>query len=190
MFSFLKKIFCKRNLKEKGIDYVKKHFGEEYIDEFVEKYDKINMGIPIVFEDLNKFTGKFKFKNKEFSLNYRRLMSILHIMDIKNIVQRISKNYGITISLTNSEYTSQECSHCHHISKNNRKTQEHFHCEKCGYTSNADLNAAINIKNRLSSNVLKESFHNEIEMNQFIPSLKYHNDFKHSYMLLNHILYS
>ena len=47
MFLFLKNIFHKRSLKEKGIDYVKEHFGEKYVDEFVEKYDKINMGIPI-----------------------------------------------------------------------------------------------------------------------------------------------
>ena len=92
--------------------------------------------------------------------------------------------------MTNSEYTSQECSRCHHISKNNRLSQEHFHCEKCGHTSNADLNAAINIKNRILSNVLRESFHNEIENNVFVPSLKYHNDFKCSYMFMNHILYS
>ena len=47
MFSFLKKIFHKRSLKDKGIIYVRNHFGEEFVDEFIEKYDKINMGTPI-----------------------------------------------------------------------------------------------------------------------------------------------
>ena len=39
----------------------------------------------LVFEDLNKFTRKYKVNNKEFNVNIRRLMSILHIVDIKNM---------------------------------------------------------------------------------------------------------
>lgn len=42
-------------------------------------------------------------------------------------------------------YTSQRCSRCGHISKNNRKSQSHFVCESCGLEIHADLNAAINI---------------------------------------------
>lgn len=43
-------------------------------------------------------------------------------------------------------YTSQECNQCHHISKENRRTQSVFKCVACGLEMNADLNAAINIK--------------------------------------------
>ena len=42
-------------------------------------------------------------------------------------------------------YTSQTCSACGHVSKNNRKSQSKFICEKCGLTIHADHNAAINI---------------------------------------------
>jgi putative transposase len=42
-------------------------------------------------------------------------------------------------------YTSQTCSACGHVSKNNRKSQSKFVCEKCGLTIHADHNAAINI---------------------------------------------
>ena len=135
----------------------------------------------LVFEDVDKFTGKLKIVNKEFGINYKRLISAIRLVDIKNIAKRIGKKYGITISLTNAEYTSQECSHCHHISKNNRKTQEHFHCEKCGFEINADLNAAINIKNRIFLNVLRKSYHKEIELNKFIPLYKNHKKFKQMY---------
>ena len=117
----------------------------------------------LVFEDLNKFTRRYKINNKEFNVNIRRLMSILHIVDIKNMAIRIGKKYGITISLTNAEYTSQQCSKCGHIHKDNRKTQEKFKCIHCGYEENADLNASINIKNRISVDVLRDSLHKEIE---------------------------
>ena len=45
-------------------------------------------------------------------------------------------------------YSSQECHQCGWVSRNNRKDQEHFKCEICGYTKNADLNASLNILGR------------------------------------------
>ncbi len=46
----------------------------------------------------------------------------------------------------NPAYTSQRCSSCGHTDKENRKTQARFLCVNCGYSSNADTNAAINIR--------------------------------------------
>ncbi len=43
------------------------------------------------------------------------------------------------------KYTSQTCHQCNHRSKENRKTPSQFACVKCGHTSNADYNAAVNI---------------------------------------------
>ena len=135
---------------------------EQCLVELFKHCNKNNI-IHLVFEDLNKFTRKYKINNKEFNVNIRRLMSILHIVDIKNMAIRIGRKYGITISLTNAEYTSQQCSKCGHIHKDNRKTQEKFKCIHCGYEENADLNASINIKNRISVDVLRDSLHKEIE---------------------------
>ena len=42
-------------------------------------------------------------------------------------------------------YTSQACSRCGCIDKENRKSQSRFSCVGCGFTDNADLNAARNI---------------------------------------------
>ena len=42
-------------------------------------------------------------------------------------------------------YTSQKCSRCRHIDKENRQTQEKFVCTECGFELNADHNAAVNI---------------------------------------------
>jgi putative transposase len=44
--------------------------------------------------------------------------------------------------------TSRECPHCHHVSKENRLTQESFLCVECGYAANADTNAAKCIEGR------------------------------------------
>ena len=44
--------------------------------------------------------------------------------------------------------TSRECNKCHHISADNRLTQESFVCVKCGHAANVDINAALNIEGR------------------------------------------
>ncbi|OTG71228.1 transposase [Acinetobacter sp. A1-4-2] len=45
----------------------------------------------------------------------------------------------------NAQYTSQTCSQCGHVAKENRQTQEKFECVECGFVANADFNAACNI---------------------------------------------
>lgn len=43
------------------------------------------------------------------------------------------------------QYTSQKCSRCGYVSKDNRKMQACFKCMACGFEANADHNAALNI---------------------------------------------
>ncbi len=43
------------------------------------------------------------------------------------------------------KFTSQKCSCCGYISKENQKSQSRFKCVKCTFEMNADLNASINI---------------------------------------------
>ncbi|MEU8802351.1 zinc ribbon domain-containing protein [Spirillospora sp. NPDC048819] len=42
-------------------------------------------------------------------------------------------------------YTSLRCSACGWIEKNSRKSQAEFVCVSCGFSCNADTNAAVNI---------------------------------------------
>lgn len=42
-------------------------------------------------------------------------------------------------------YTSLRCSACGWIDKNSRKSQAEFVCSSCGFTCNADTNAAVNV---------------------------------------------
>lgn len=43
------------------------------------------------------------------------------------------------------QYTSQRCSCCGYVSRDNRQTQAKFECVACGHSENADINAARNI---------------------------------------------
>ena len=43
------------------------------------------------------------------------------------------------------KYTSQTCSSCGHVAKENRLTQAKFSCVECSFSENADINASRNI---------------------------------------------
>lgn len=52
---------------------------------------------------------------------------------------------GITVLDIDPRGTSKTCPKCSNYSRSNRKTQERFICTQCGYESNADRVAAMNI---------------------------------------------
>jgi putative transposase len=52
---------------------------------------------------------------------------------------------GATVAPVDAAYTSQTCSQCGCTDKANRKSQSEFVCVSCGFTENADVNAAKNI---------------------------------------------
>jgi putative transposase len=52
---------------------------------------------------------------------------------------------GGEVVFVDPKYTSQTCPCCQHKSKDNRLTQSHFKCVKCGYQNNADHVGALNI---------------------------------------------
>jgi putative transposase len=53
---------------------------------------------------------------------------------------------GGLLVLVPPQNTSRFCPCCEHVSKDNRKTQSEFVCVECGFSENADLVGAINIK--------------------------------------------
>ena len=65
--------------------------------------------------------------------------------DLQRKIEQKAKEAGIEVRKIDPKYTSQRCHKCGHISRENRKTQADFVCEKCGYSANADFNAAKNI---------------------------------------------
>jgi putative transposase len=61
------------------------------------------------------------------------------------ILKYKAEEYGKRFIQVDPKYTSQTCSKCGYIDKNNRLSQSEFVCLKCGHTENADFNAAKNI---------------------------------------------
>jgi IS605 OrfB family transposase len=55
---------------------------------------------------------------------------------------------GVSVRLVDSRNTSRTCSACGNCEKANRKSQAEFLCQRCGFTLNADYNAAINISRK------------------------------------------
>lgn len=80
---------------------------------------------------------KTKLNRTILSNNWFKLMTL-----IKYKAERI----GNKLLLINPEYTSQRCSKCGYISKDNRESQSVFKCKSCEFELNADYNAAINIQ--------------------------------------------
>ncbi|MCE5220300.1 MAG: RNA-guided endonuclease TnpB family protein [Clostridium sp.] len=65
--------------------------------------------------------------------------------DLQNKIEQKVKKYGIVVRKINPKFTSQRCSRCGYIHKDNRKIQAEFHCLNCDLKINADYNAALNI---------------------------------------------
>ncbi|WP_442945815.1 RNA-guided endonuclease InsQ/TnpB family protein [Nonomuraea sp. LPB2021202275-12-8] len=55
---------------------------------------------------------------------------------------------GVAVLHVDPAHTSQACSACGHIDKNNRPDQARFACTSCGFAEHADVNAARNIASR------------------------------------------
>lgn len=124
-----------------------KWYLEQLVNEFLDYCQEKGYN-HIVMENLNLQKTKSEAKNKD-KINYNRLASLLHLNDIKHVIKRLANKRDIAVSWVNPKYTSQQCPICGHINKDNRITQEVFCCENCFHNNNADINAAINIKNRM-----------------------------------------
>lgn len=55
---------------------------------------------------------------------------------------------GIKVAYVDPAYTSQTCSECGNVDKSSRITQAEYVCTACGFTANADYNAARNISSK------------------------------------------
>lgn len=73
--------------------------------------------------------------------------------ELQNMIEYKAERENIKVRYVNPAYTSQTCSKCKNIDKENRQTQEKFKCTKCGFELNADHNAAINIARALEEDM-------------------------------------
>ncbi len=120
---------------------IKSYFKNE-ICRILNKLAKKNVGIFVV--------EKLDFRAAGLSKQMNRLIGRTYRSVVKAKLARLEEQYGIQIIAVNPAYTSQECSRCHHVSKNNRKSQKDFVCQHCHFSCNADVNAGRVINQRRS----------------------------------------
>lgn len=120
---------------------IKSYFKNE-IGRILNKLAKKNVGVFVV--------EKLDFRAAGLSKQMNRLIGRTYRAFVKAKLARLEEQYGIQIIAVNPAYTSQECSRCHYVSKDNRKTQKDFVCRHCHYSCNADVNAGRVINQRRS----------------------------------------
>ena len=172
---------CIDNLKSNNKDY---HIGkkkQKKLDTLKNKINKYEENLiakvckhlaeegyhHVIMENLDNSFGK-NFVKDENDVNYNRRVKFLGLSSIKDKFEHIGRKYDIAVSLVHPCYTSKQCPICGCINDNNRKTQEAFKCVECGHESNADFNAAVNIKNRVSVTVL-QTLLKRVDNGTFIP---------------------
>ena len=183
--------FCKLslrvdNLKSKNKDYKTGKRTQRNLDSLKNKINKYEENLiaqvckhlaedgyhHIVMENLDNSFGKC-FVKDDNDVNYNRRVKFLGLSSIKDKFEHIGRKYDIAVSLVHSAYTSKQCPICGCIDDDNRNTQEVFKCVECGYETNADFNAAVNIKNRVDITVLCKKLLKQIDNGYFRPkSLK------------------
>lgn len=120
---------------------IKSYFKNE-ICRILNKLAKKNVGVFAVEHLDFRAAGMSKQMNRLIGRTYRSI--------VKAKLTRLEEQYGIQIIAVNPAYTSQECSRCHYVSKDNRKTQKDFVCQHCHFSCNADVNAGRIINQRRS----------------------------------------
>ena len=124
----------------------------------------------VVMEDLDNGFGKCYAKDKDNEdINYNRKVKFIGLSSLKGEVEHIARKYDIAVSTVHPSYTSKMCPICGCIEDENRPNQEMFDCVECGHTDNADVNAAINIRNRVLVTVLRESLLKQLGNGAFEP---------------------
>ena len=162
-----------KSVSEKNVDEVNKVYSKKIrrrIDKMVRRaeyyqnykshelieYMKNNNFNYLVMEDLDIKSKKTKAKKNanNVKINYNDVAQILRINNLKNVLERLCKKENFNFAKVNPAYTSQTCSVCGNIDKKNRNHRM-FLCINCHHSDDADINAAKNIKNRITNPMLK-----------------------------------
>lgn len=126
----------------------------------------------IAMENLNNSFGKSFVKDKNLGgINFNDIVKFLSISSLKQEIERIARKYDIAVSTVHSCYTSKMCPICGCIEDENRPNQETFECIDCQHSSNADFNASVNIKNRVSVAVLRKSLLKQNDNGTYTPKV-------------------
>ena len=103
-------------------------------------------GRGIVLEDLQGIRERVRLRKQQ-----RDDLHSWSFYQLKSFIEYKGRLAGVPVQTVDPRNTSRKCSCCGHIDKANRPTQDTFSCVVCGYSLNADLNAAKNLAGALST---------------------------------------
>ncbi len=92
---------------------------------------------------------RLSFSHPALSRRMNRLVSNCGRSVVKAKLADLADRFGIALEEVDPAYTSQTCSSCGHVHRSNR-SGDIFRCRRCGLNSQADVNAARNIRRRRS----------------------------------------
>ncbi|GHO61406.1 transposase [Ktedonobacter sp. SOSP1-52] len=101
-------------------------------------------GATIVLENLTNIREGVRHRKGEA----QRKLHSWSFAQLYGFIAYKAQEQGVVVERIDPRHTSQTCSRCGHQARNNRRSQAVFHCRSCGYQLNADLNAAINIREK------------------------------------------
>lgn len=145
----------RRNLQRKGTKSAKRilqkirrregryrrHVNHVISKRIVAKAKALEIGIAV--EELNGIRERVTVRKKQ-----RAKHSGWAFLQLRLFIEYKAKRDGIPVVAVDPRGTSRTCSQCGHCAKANRPTQECFVCQHCGFSLNADLNGALNIRLR------------------------------------------
>jgi len=100
-------------------------------------------GRAVAIEDLTHLRSRVRLNKSQ-----RRTHSSWSYADLRAKIAYKGVMRGVVVVAVDPRYTSQTCSCCGHCEKTNRQNQSSFVCRSCGLSLNADLNAALNLRER------------------------------------------
>lgn len=103
----------------------------------------VDPGSTLVFEKLTDIRSRAKQRKAQ-----RRRFHGWSFAQLQAFTEYKAEARSVRVAYIDPRYTSQMCSECQHVEKGNRPSQVLFSCRKCGYTANADFNAARNIRDK------------------------------------------
>ena len=103
----------------------------------------VEPGTTIVLENLKDIRRTTKVKRK--TETSRRIHG-WSFAQLKSFIEYKAEARGCTVAGVDPRHTSQACSCCGHIARNNRRSRSVFKCRSCGFELHADLNAARSIE--------------------------------------------
>lgn len=78
----------------------------------------------------------------------RRTLHSWSFYDLWAKIEYKARLAGVLVVAVGPRNTSRQCACCGHVAKENRRSQSEFLCVVCGFASNADFNAALNLRMR------------------------------------------